>query len=111
MRDKPRIAAGLIGVLVLAGCADDSTTGPTGSAEGPRATVTAGETPDVTPDATSTEPSPTPADVDLEVFASPSGVVCDLAVMDEYDAPRYDGARWAKCWVPDPQYPASVFDE
>ncbi|MGM0385129.1 MAG: hypothetical protein ACQERF_03990 [Actinomycetota bacterium] len=54
---------------------------------------------------------PTPADVELEVFASPSGVVCDLDVMDEYDAPTYPAARWAKCWVPDPQYPASVFDE
>lgn len=116
MRDVPRIAVATIGVaLFLAGCAgtdgsDDVPTDPTRET-----TVTSFESPEPTDD--STEPAddvtvkPTPADVELELFASPSGVVCDLDVMDEYDAPAYPAARWAKCWVPDPQYPASVFDE
>lgn len=114
------IATAAAAALVLGGCggaADDPARTPaspaTELAPSPPGT-TAGPT---TGAASASSGAPTDAappsaqDVELELLASPSGVVCDLDVMDEYDAPGYDGARLAKCWVPDPQYSAWVFDE
>jgi len=105
----------LVGTLILlVGCAGTDDASPAGTDTAPVASPTAPAAPTLGPtaeDSTAAAATPSPQDVDLEVFASPSGVVCDLDVMDEYDAPGYDGARLAKCWVPDPQYSAWVFDE
>lgn len=104
----------LVGTLILlVGCAGTDDASPAGTDTAPVASPTAPAAPTLGPtaeDSTAAAP-PSAQDVELELLASPSGVVCDLDVMDEYDAPGYDGARLAKCWVPDPQYSAWVFDE
>ncbi|NCD19636.1 MAG: hypothetical protein EOL89_06600 [Actinobacteria bacterium] len=101
-------------LLAIGGCAGTDDESPAGTDTAPVESPTplASPTPGPTAgDRTDAATPPSPRDAVLEVFASPSGVVCDLDVMDEYDAPRYDGARWAKCWVPDPQYAVWTFDD
>jgi hypothetical protein len=121
----PRGAMMLAGsILALSGCAgteDAAPAGPVDTVTARAGTVTASAGTVTAPapsppgptagERTDTVAPPSPQDVELEAFASPSGVVCDLDVMDEYDAPRYPGARWAKCWVPDAEYQAYFLDE